>query len=76
MARMQTTKNKRRQSNGTDDRSNWSNVNDVGEFSAPKGHLQQSQSNRSKIRGPPSDDLGALLLIPIMVFLLVIMGAI
>ena len=50
---MQTTKNKRRKSNGTDDRSNWSNVNDVGEFDAPKGLLQQSQSNSSKIRGPP-----------------------
>ena len=51
---MQKTKNKRRKSNGTDDRSNWSNVNDAGEFGAPTGLLQQSQSNSSKIRGPPS----------------------
>ena len=48
------TINKRRKSNGTDDRSKWSNVNDVSEFSAPKGLLQQSQSRSSKIRGPPS----------------------
>lgn len=51
---MQKTINKRRKSNGTDDRSNWGNVNDASEFGAPKGLLQQSQSNSSKIRGPPS----------------------
>ena len=51
---MHMTINKRGKSNGTDDRSNWSNVNDVSEFGAPKGLLQQSQSHSSKIRGPPS----------------------
>ena len=51
---MHMTNNKRRKSNGTDDRSNWSNVNDVSEFGAPTGLLQQSQINSSKIRGPPS----------------------